>query len=202
MSGRRRMMMQARGGGGLPSEYQAVEYLESNGNQWIVTDMVDDGQNSFEVTGCWLKYNGPYPAIFGARVDYDILCGLMAQNSYSKVYYSSIKVISIGDWRDVHTYFLDRPTRDIFVDGSFVINDMQTENTNLPIYLFALNWSSDKRPMEGRIYDFKVYRGGDTICNMKPCYRKTDGVIGMYDIVGKQFYINNGTGTFEKGADV
>lgn len=35
-----------------------------------------------------------------------------------------------------------------------------------------------------------------------PCYRKSDGEIGMYDTVSKTFYTNAGTGTFLKGADV
>ena len=41
------------------------------------------------------------------------------------------------------------------------------------------------------------------------CYRKSDGVIGMYDLcgtlnsnTGTPFYINEGAGTFLKGADV
>lgn len=36
---------------------------------------------------------------------------------------------------------------------------------------------------------------------MIPCYRKSDGVIGMYDLVFGVFYQNSGTGEFLKGAD-
>ena len=35
-----------------------------------------------------------------------------------------------------------------------------------------------------------------------PCYRISDGVIGLYDKVSGKFYTNAGTGTFTKGADV
>ena len=35
-----------------------------------------------------------------------------------------------------------------------------------------------------------------------PCYRKQDGEIGLYDLINNQFYSNDGTGQFSKGADV
>ena len=54
-----------------------------------------------------------------------------------------------------------------------------------------------------RVYYFKYYDKNDTlICDLIPCYRKSDGVIGMYDIVRKQFLTNKGSGSFTKGADV
>jgi hypothetical protein len=34
------------------------------------------------------------------------------------------------------------------------------------------------------------------------CYRKSDGVIGMYDVENNVFYTNNGSGDFAKGADI
>ena len=40
------------------------------------------------------------------------------------------------------------------------------------------------------------------LCNLIPCYRKADSVVGMYDTVAKVFRTNVGTGTFTKGADV
>lgn len=38
--------------------------------------------------------------------------------------------------------------------------------------------------------------------NLVPCYRKSDGEIGMYDLVNGVFYTNSGSGTFIKGDDV
>ena len=35
-----------------------------------------------------------------------------------------------------------------------------------------------------------------------PCYRRSDGVIGLYDMENNLFYTNSGSGTFVKGADV
>ena len=54
-----------------------------------------------------------------------------------------------------------------------------------------------------RVYYFKYYDKNNTlICDLVPCYRKNDGVIGMYDIVRKIFLTNAGSGSFTKGANV
>ena len=37
--------------------------------------------------------------------------------------------------------------------------------------------------------------------NFVPCYRKSDSVIGMYDLMNNQFYTNAWSGTFTKGTD-
>lgn len=54
--------------------------------------------------------------------------------------------------------------------------------------------------MRGRTYYLKVTQQGKVIADLKPCYRKADSVIGMYDLVTRQFFPASGTWT--KGADV
>ena len=45
-------------------------------------------------------------------------------------------------------------------------------------------------------------KNGVLICDLYPCYRKSDGIIGMYDVARNHFFTNVGTGSFTKGADV
>lgn len=58
----------------------------------------------------------------------------------------------------------------------------------------------------GKIKSFKQwhdeYPYSDIMHDFVPCYRKSDGVIGMYDLVTGTFYTNAGSGTFTKGNDV
>ena len=60
----------------------------------------------------------------------------------------------------------------------------------------------DERTFIGKTYYFKIYKNKKLIRHFIPCYRKSDGVIGLYDLVNDVFYTNSGTGEFEKGADV
>ena len=40
---------------------------------------------------------------------------------------------------------------------------------------------------------------GELIRNLIPVRRKNDSVLGMYDTINKQFYINAGSGAFTAG---
>ena len=48
---------------------------------------------------------------------------------------------------------------------------------------------------------FKI-RYGFLIYDFIPCYRKSDNVAGMYDLVSEQFFTNVGTGEFIVGPNV
>jgi hypothetical protein len=45
----------------------------------------------------------------------------------------------------------------------------------------------------------KIWDNQNLIRNFIPCYRKSDGVIGLYDLVEGKFYTNSGIGDFLKG---
>lgn len=75
------------------------------------------------------------------------------------------------------------------------------------LYLFAQNYNGTARfAGTNRISAFKYYdKNDELICDLVPCYRKSDSVIGMYDLVRKTFLTNvsgDDTKVFEKGADV
>lgn len=52
-----------------------------------------------------------------------------------------------------------------------------------------------------RIYSCKFSENGSLMVDLVPCYRRSDGVIGLYDKVNDIFYTNKGTGEFLKGAN-
>lgn len=73
------------------------------------------------------------------------------------------------------------------------------------LYLFAQNYNGNTRFAGNNkcLSAFKYYdKNDELICDLVPCYRKSDGVIGMYDIVRKQFLTNVGTGNFIAGPEI
>lgn len=72
------------------------------------------------------------------------------------------------------------------------------------LYLFAQNYKGSPRfGGERKISAFKYYdKNNELICDLVPCYRKSDGVIGMYDKVRDIFLTNVGSGSFTKGANI
>ena len=53
-----------------------------------------------------------------------------------------------------------------------------------------------------RLYKLKMWTDDILVRDFIPCYRKSDNVVGMYDLVNGKFYTNEGTGEFVKGPDV
>ena len=50
---------------------------------------------------------------------------------------------------------------------------------------------------------FKYWDKDDNLLrDMMPCYRKSDNVVGMFDLVSQTFFTNAGTGVFTVGEDV
>jgi hypothetical protein len=72
----------------------------------------------------------------------------------------------------------------------------------------ATNFYLFRRRNSASLYRGKIFAfwakdsNGNYVANYIPCYRKSDGEIGMYDTVSKAFFASANTGTFTKGADV
>ena len=73
-------------------------------------------------------------------------------------------------------------------------------------HLFAHMYNGSLRydtGAERKIGRFSYWdKNGVLICDLYPCYRKSDGVIGMYDAARNRFFTNMGGGSFTKGSDV
>ena len=65
-----------------------------------------------------------------------------------------------------------------------------------------VNGSRQNRSTQMRLYSCKMYNSNVLQRDFVPCYRKSDWVIGLYDIVNNTFYTNSGSWTFTKGPNV
>jgi hypothetical protein len=73
-----------------------------------------------------------------------------------------------------------------------------------PLFIFALNNGGSANYFgSGKLYNMRIYSAaGVLLRDFKPCYRKSDNVIGLYDLKNNVFYTNAGTGTFTKGSNI
>ena len=53
-----------------------------------------------------------------------------------------------------------------------------------------------------KVYRLKIYENDSLVREYVPSYRESDNEIGLYELVNKVFYPNNGTGSFNKGSDI
>ena len=78
-------------------------------------------------------------------------------------------------------------------------------NGTLPLFLFAQNETSSA-PVHitgtKRVYSCKIKQNNNWVRYFVPAKRKSDNVLGMYDIINGTFYTNAGSGTFTGGPAV
>lgn len=187
----------------LPGDYQEVSFVENTGGQYLElpfgfapTDKIiliaeyvtmtddrflvapkiwnDTGSNRFALAGGGIVQYG-----YGAS-------GTGATH------------LTLRATQGIHTFGYDnyKFSYDNYSDGGDV-SSIAFVGTTANLRLF-FGYDS---PTVGRIYRYIHRKGGTTYC-LVPCYRKSDGVIGMYDITTQSFYTNQGSGTFAKGQDI
>lgn len=66
-------------------------------------------------------------------------------------------------------------------------------------YFDYRNDHGDRRPM--KVYEATISQDGEVVRKYIPCYRKSDGKVGMYDMYSKVFCASQGTLTVGPGID-
>ena len=210
---RRRMMMAAKeqSGGGLPDTFQRVEWvgIPSKNGAYIDTGVACSATTIRMVA----KY-----VHLGSSDCYGVATkkGDGSNNQYSFFGYFSWK--SQFAWG---TYFYGpacSPNTVYEADATFKNRDQQVvlngvsgsndktayANGTGTFYIFGRNndGAIGNQPAGMRFYYLRIYIDDELVRDCIPCYRKSDGEIGMYDFVSNSFFTNAGSGTFEKGDDV
>jgi len=187
----------------LPVGYVELEYLESTGTQWI-----DTGVNANSNLRVKTKIYTPQiaNALFGARKAVYSQSFLVLRYSTSPYWFrtdygsSGYEFNNAGEtWHEI-----DKNKNLTYFDGTLINTaTAQTFSTSIPLTIFAMNTDGTVGGHANmRLAYMKIYDNDNLIRNFIPCYRYLDGVEGLYDIVGKQFFTNQGTGRFIRGKEI
>ena len=188
----------------LPSAYQEVEYIQSSGTQYFIV---------------WTSFKTSYKSVidFQMTVIWWDYVPLWVLDDYGKRYWidawsSSFQIVSWWSSR-TSTASEDTNRHTITIDKSLATVDWTNYSISYSDFTFTgwvwvfcyYNTHTDDRGYRAsaKLYKLDIYdENGTQIYDLVPCYRKSDSVIGMYDIINDVFYTNQGTGTFTKWNDV
>lgn len=211
-------VLKARHQSGLPLGYTALEYIETDGNSYIDTNLLLSNTSEFEITfqSADAILNTPVMgAISGGTsftstdnlcVTYTVASGLNAYSVYCNgAAGDANESWNAGDAKDrlKHTVKYNglniAPTLDGVDMEQLVPATLTTNTPTVTTWLFGRNntGSGTKTQTGVRIYDFKV----DGVAHFVPC-KNASNVIGMYDTVSETFFTNAGTGDFTAGDPV
>lgn len=185
----------------LPQEYQGVAYLESTGTQWINTgNLIVTSTDEVELL--YRLMSGTQYKWFMGEHDTNARFGLGSGDGTGKrniAYGSNTNKAADSYFLNSQHYFKAN-TSGVFIDGTKMVNYASFSSSST-IYLFNLNLNESNYCAESRIWRFRHKRNGVLVRDLVPCYRKSDNVAGMYDLVSGSFLTNNGTGIFITGPE-
>ena len=186
----------------LPGEYQAVEYIEATGTQYIVLDS-NFGQAPGRLSAvieCSGTITNQVQGVLSVCDGLGQWFGLPASHAFG---FGSTAYFTTVDNTELHTYSVEFGIENATAtcDGETITRSVGTvQNGNL--ILFGIASDVIKYLASAKIAACEITVDGQLAYNLVPCYKKSDGTIGMYDIIGNTFYTNNGSGTFLKGGDI
>lgn len=206
----------------LPDIYQEVEWIWASGSQYINTWYVVNANTSriytkFEpenVSTSQTSSSYQNPLFWTRTSDYSYETALWASPS-SQTYsvwltlnwyamdsatpstgipkYPLWTVIELDYWKTWGTYN----------DFSWTWNaQYQWVTPNLLIFWIWSQGSVDSRKFYWKLYSFKIWEWNNLVRDFVTCYRKSDGVIWLYDLAGNTFYTNAWSWTFTKWPDI
>lgn len=206
---KRRLMAFEKSGGGLPSSYTAVNYLQSTGAQWIEMG-VAPSQNTKAVLKIKInEFTNKGASLIGSR------SGLNSDDQFTTYLddYGGTRFLFRMDGQPEATTFSGVKTNTFYTitlsgtemkaelaDGTAVFSktfSVSDFTSTVTMALFRSKGVSGAY-FQGRIYSCKHYSGDKLIQNFQPCL-DTNGVPCMFDFVSQKPFYNVGTGSFTWG---
>lgn len=183
----------------LPAGYTPLEYIQSSGTQYISTRYIPS-----VYTTVALKLNSQMiqdSAIFGSE---------WALNGFFLMFYDAKFRWHSSD--AVNSYTITENT-DYTVKAN--VTGLEVNGTRYaatpggavatPIRIFSTTTpgggSSSNRKGSFKLYYFSAYESGRLMLHMIPVKRNSDNALGLYDLLGGEFYGNGGTGNFTAGPE-
>ena len=181
----------------LPSGYKRLEYIQSSGTQKIDTGFKPNNNTKITADAEYISSDGTYPALFGARNRGSQQFWLFWGGRAFISRYNTSDITVEATLTDRHQFTLNKNV--LSIDGSSATGATATFQSNYNAYLFSVNASgTTSYYCKARLYSCQIYDNDVLVRDFVPCINAS-GEVGLYDLVGKQFYGNAGTGTFKAG---
>ena len=192
----------------LPSGYMQVDYIESTGTQYI--ELNKKLKKNQKVVG-EIEFNTlGNQSLFGNYGDDDYIetFGISNQNKWeyrdAGLSWISSNVVATADTRYNIELYYGATSQYLKINGTDTITSSSTHSDNVSnknADLFARNNNGTPQSLAKiRLYSWKIYDSDILSLDLVPCFRMSDNVVGLYDLVNNVFYENNGSGVFTYGS--
>lgn len=196
----------------IPSEYTRLEYIQNSGTQYILTDYYPNQDTQVECE-FWVDniYGGidqNYQPVFGSSIQYNQQAYEFWSQAYGFTAYDNQEFI-------LNTGVVAQRRNVVRKNKNVVtVNSGQSFSFNyvaftspLPMIIFGTNRVNQgvivsTQGANLRIYYLEIKENDLTVHNFIPVKRNSDGKLGLYDTITKDFLTNSGTEDFIAGAEI
>ena len=196
----------------LPNAYQEVEYIQSSGTQYIKLTTITNVSSTDEwMLDASLITKGLAFGFSDSNHWYSLNTENVNKNNKPELAWGVGGNSALGDsvlnTNQRYLFELKNVNSKLrfILDGVVKGNEITAANytTSYKFGLFCrMGESSPQYYSSLKLFAFKYWRSGNLLCDLIPCYRKSDDKTGMYDLVSGTFFANAGTGEFLVGPDV
>lgn len=189
----------------LPDGYTELEYIESNGTQYINTGFKPSGNTRLISKFETFSFSS-MTALFGCRdtgsatASNQFMLWNLSSGTFRTDYFGANA--SIYDLVQSGIHNLDKNKNVTTLDGNSVSSTIKTGSCSYPLILMGgssagtVSWKAKMR-----LYSCSVYDNDEQAFDFVPC-KNSSGEIGLYDLVTSSFFANAGTGSFTAGPEI
>lgn len=175
------------------SEITKLEYIQSNGTQYIDTGIVPKNNTRVDAD-CDITYGTDWVMILGSY-DPNKYFSWWANGAKIYAYYGTSNKNVAGE-NGKQTLSANK---NIWTAGNSAISFSEVSFTsNFSIYLFSVNNGGNYSKASMKLYSCQIYDNGTLVRDFIAA-KLSDGTVGLYDKLNGLLYINVGTGAFTAG---
>lgn len=183
----------------LINSYERMEYIESNGSSYIDTGIYGSNLLDIEISISSIGHIGFF--LISRVSPYERTYGVVEQDGSDIRFDYYNKINHLGVFIN-ERITIRKSGSDIYVNNKF--NKRLYEGkftTPSTLLMFGILQGSIVNATQAgsKIYFLKMKENGMLVRDFIPVKRKSDGVIGMYDLVGRKFYTSPNGEAFTGG---
>lgn len=170
--------------------YKKINYIENTANATIETDIIATQDTKVEMDFEAAENKLNYTFLHGRNVFY---IGSGNKDTMNYVLLGNINISQYAKYNKMkrHTYIIGCKYG-FSVDGLSLYGGISGDFVGQNTIVFVQGY-------KGKCYGVKISEGNQLVRHFIPVKRKTDGVIGMYDLVGRKFYTSPNGEVFTGG---
>ena len=188
----------------LPDGYTLLEYIQSNGTQYIDTGFKPNQDTRVVMCSQITEKPSSSACLFGSRkasgsID-NSLWYVASSNNFQSGFGNAKLTASAPDILVKRVY--DKNKDKFYVDGELLIDNADaTFQTSWNLFLMEndQNGSAQGNKCAMKLYYCQIYDGAVLIRDYVPCRKNNTGSIGLYDLVNDEFYSSATTSEFIAG---